>query len=189
MHSRKERQKQVRGAHLWLFNWIWCEKFWIMAALRQISECTSHTQMQLKCKMDGHHWYAAFSWNLSKVRVLLAHHSLIPIDVLFSLSIHTLFHDLRYYFDLLYAWCGRCVCVCVYIEKKEKTISFVCVSRIAHTRSTFTTACYSSSSHTFIRPLIIQLQAIPNILILRARCFVCLRICVRVRWCFFFHFL
>lgn len=86
--------------------------------------------------MDGHHWYAAFSWNLSKVRVLLAHHSLIPIDVLFSLSIHTLFHDLRYYFDLLYAWCGRCVCcVCVCLLWKKRKDNIFCV-RVAHSAHT-----------------------------------------------------
>lgn len=83
----------------------------------------------------------------------------------------TLFHsktDLRYYFDLLLArLCSliqMCVCVrlCEWLPKK-KTISVSCACRAA-----FTKTCYSSSSHTFIRPLIIQLEAIPNILTLRA---------------------
>lgn len=68
-----------------------------------------------------------------------------------------------YYFDLLFSslWGSSvCVCLCVVFLKKKTQYLFVCVSH--KIKAAFTKACYSSSSHTFIRPLIIQLEAIPK---------------------------
>lgn len=122
-------------------NRICCQKNHGCVVRSILNACKSTAKLLRveKFKMDECRYV---SWNMSKVKVLLAHHSLKPKNWRVALFVDPHYSTAKPIYDtiLIYCWpvcvlSYKCVCVCslVWMAPKEKdNICLVCVSRSIH---------------------------------------------------------